>query len=195
MSALHLSSIQMLAFGLLLAFLPAAQAAEEDAERYTDKKFDFSLAVPESWKSARLQDYTVPGTARAAWSGKKNASIVAFVQEPGMAYSPRFLVDASAEAQKEKLGAEVLAKEVRTVGGMKAMWMVVEGQGNGGAITGKGDVKTTQHWVAIPRAKDVVILLLTSPSADYAENKKSFEKALSTLKVGGMQTDEQKTAK
>ena len=68
------------------------------------------------------------------------------------------------------------------------MWLVVEGDGTGGSIDGKGSVKTTQHWVAIPREKDVVVALLTSPTSAFPENRKSFEAALETLVVGGKQT-------
>ena len=71
------------------------------------------------------------------------------------------------------------------------MWLIVEGKGTGGAIDGKGDVQTTQHWVAIPREKDIVVALLTSPASDFAENRKSFEAALKTFEVGGEQTEEQ----
>ncbi|MBI3462733.1 MAG: TIGR03067 domain-containing protein [Planctomycetes bacterium] len=40
-----------------------------DAGKYRDDKFGFSLAVPDPWKSAPLQGYTVSGVARAAWAG------------------------------------------------------------------------------------------------------------------------------
>jgi hypothetical protein len=180
---------------LVLGSTTAALAAEEDASRYSDEKFGFSLTVPKPWKSARLQGFSIPGVARAAWSGPRGASIVAFIQEPGKAYSPRFLVDASAKAMKEKLGAKVLAQEVRAVGGKQAMWLVVEAKGTGGAITGKGDVDTTQHWVAIPRTQDVVVVLLTCPSADFEAIEKSFDEVVTSIKVKGDQTREQKEAK
>jgi hypothetical protein len=173
----------------------AALAVEDDPGMFSDEKFGFSLTVPEPWMRARLQDYTVPGVARVAWSGPRGASIVAFVQEPGRAYSPRFLVDESAKSMKEKLGARVASQEVRNVGGKTAMWLVVEGKGTGGVINGMGDVATMQHWVAIPREKDIVVVLLTCPSADYEANKTSFEKAVISMTVKGDQTQEQKEAK
>ena len=120
---------------------------------------------------------------------------MAFVQEPGSAFSPRFLVDESAKAVKEKLGCTVKVAEVRPVDGKKAMWMVVTGKGTGGALDGTGDVETTTHWVAIPREKDIVIALLTCPAADYEDRRPSFEKAIRSMKVQGNQTPEQAEAK
>ena len=151
--------------------------------------------MPDGWKAARLKDYSVPGVARAAWSGPRGASIVAFVQEPGQAVSPRFLVNESARAVKEKLGAKVVAQEVKAVGGKQAMWLVVKGKGNGGAITGEGDTETTQQWVAIPREEDIVVVLLTCPSHDYDAYKKPFEKAVAAMTVGGEQTREQEDSR
>ena len=64
---------------------------------------------------------------------------------------------------REQLGCEITASEVKTVSGKKAMWMVATGKGTGGTLTGQGDVDTTTHWVAVPREKDIVVLLLTCP--------------------------------
>src|SRR3954471_13906049 len=80
----------------LFVITPVAAADEE--KKYTDEKYGFALTVPGPWAEAPLAGYTVPGTARAVWSGPANASIVAFVQEPGQPLSPRFLTDRSAEA-------------------------------------------------------------------------------------------------
>lgn len=169
--------------------------AQEQADKYVDDKYDFSISVPQPWKQARLQDYTVPGVARTAYARPGGASIVVFVQEPGQAFEPRFLVDESAKSIEANLGATVREKDVRPVGGKKAMWLIVEGNGTGGAIDGKGSVKTTQHWVAIPREKDVIVALLTSPTSEFEENKKSFEKAIQSMAVGGSQTAAQGESK
>ena len=153
------------------------------------------MTVPKPWTSAALANYSVPGVARAAWSSEKGASIVAFVQEPGKDYTPRFLVDASVSAMKAQLGATIITQEVRTVGGMKAMWLILSAPGTGGAIAADGKIDTTQHWVAIPREKDIVVILLTTPSADYEGLKASFEKAVTEIEIKGTQTDAQKNGK
>src|SRR4051794_29122715 len=115
----------------LLTFAGQSSSVRAD-DVYSDDRYQFKVSVPGPWKKAALTGYTVPGTARAAWSGKDNASIVAFVQEPGKALSPRFLLDASAAATKDKLGARILEQEVKTVGAKQAMWLSYEGKGTGG---------------------------------------------------------------
>ncbi len=182
--------------GLLIAQLSNLDAtAQEQASRYTDSKYDFSITVAQSWKDGRLQDYAVPGVARVAYARPDGASIVVFMQEPGKDYAPRFLVDESAKSMEKNLAAKVVEKEVREVGKKKAMWLVVEGPGTGGAIDGKGAVVTSQHWIAIPREKDIVVALLTSPTKDFEENQKTFIEAINAFQVGGKQTAAQSESK
>ena len=86
-------------------------------------------------------------------------------------------------------------KDVRDVDGKKAMSLVVEGKGTGGAIDGKGSVQTSQHWIAIPREKDVIVALLTSPSSDFKKNQELFLASIKRFKIGGTQTADQKESK
>ena len=188
----HSAKIALSLCVILLMQVGSPSLAEEQANKYVDDKYDFSLTVSEPWKNARLQDYTVPGVARTAYAGSEGSSIVVFIQEPGKAFEPRFLVDESAKSIEKNLGATVREKDVRSIAGKKAMWLIVEGNGTGGAIDGKGSVKTTQHWVAIPREKDIIVVLLTSPTAEFDANEKSFDKAIKTLNVGGSQTEAQR---
>lgn len=192
-------SFNVFAIALLALFavlFPRVDAvAQDEKNKYSDDKYDFAIEVSEPWKNAPLQGYNVPGVARAAYVGSKGASIVLFVQEPGKAFHPRFLVDESAKSMEKNLGAMVLEKDVRDVDGKKAMSLVVEGKGTGGAIDGKGSVQTSQHWIAIPREKDVVVALLTSPAQDFKTNQKSFLASIKQLKIGGTQTDDQKLSK
>ena len=179
---------------LIVAAL-ASTARSADPKAYDDGKYAFSLTVSEPWTESPLKNYTAPGTIRAAWAGPAASSIVAFVQEPGRAFSPRFLVDQSVKGMEQALGAKASVKDVRTIGGKKAMWMVISGKGTGGALDGKSDVETTQHWVAIPREKDIVVILLTCPAADYEARRPSFEKTLVAMQIKGIQTAEQSEAK
>src|SRR5207237_2576257 len=131
---------------------------------------------------------------RCAWTGPGGSSLLVFAQEPGAAVDPRSMLDSSAASQRANLGVEVLTQEVRTVGKMRAMWLAIKGKGTGGAIDGTGDTETVQHWVAIPREKDVVVLLLTCPAADYERSKASFSAAVESLKLSGAQTEQQKAS-
>lgn len=180
----------------LMAWPTPGAAADKEAKTVADDWCGFSVAVGEPWRRAPFRGYTVPGATRCAWAGPKGSSIVVFLQEPGVAVSPRVMLDGSVAAfEKDKSVAKVSTQEVRAVAGMQAMWLVVSGKGNGVALDGKGDVPTTQQWVAVPREQDVVVMLLTCPAADYPELRKSFEAATDSLKLSGSQTAEQKAAK
>ncbi len=182
--------------GLFAVLLPRVDAvAQDEKNKYSDDKYDFTVEVSRPWTNAPLQGYTVPGVARAAYAGSRGASIVVFVQEPGKAFDPRFLVDESAKSMEKNLGATVSEKDVRDVDGKKAMSLVVEGKGTGGAIDGKGSIQTSQHWIAIPREKDVIVALLTSPTADFKKNQESFLASIKQLKIGGKQTAYQQESK
>jgi hypothetical protein len=190
-------SVTAMIHGLSLPLSAQEAPTKEGAAKgsYVDDKYDFSLQVSDAWKSMPLQGLAVPGVPRVAFTRPAEASIVVFMQEPGQAFDPRFLLDQSVTGVEKGLAATAKEKEVRSVAGMKAMWMVVEGPGTGAALDGKGPVKTTQHWVAIPREKDIVVVLLTSPSDKFAENRKLFEEVLESLKVGGKQTATQSESK
>jgi hypothetical protein len=186
----------ILIFGTMLLVGPAPSwSADKQGETASDAWCGFSIKVAEPWQRAPLRDYAVPGAIRCAWSGPNGASMVIFLQEPGVAVSPRVMLDGTVEAQKEKLGATVSVQEVRTIAAMQAMWAVVTGKGTGLAIDGKGDTETTQHWVAVPRERDVLVFLLTCTAADYNRLQKPFESTLASLKLDGAQTAEQKAAK
>ena len=189
------SAAFLVSSAIVLACLPTGSSAEGDGKAISDEWCGFSVSVAEPWQLAALSGYTAPGAIRCAWAGPNNASIVIFIQEPGVAVNPRVMLDGSVKAQKDKLGATVSVEDVRAIADMQAMWMVVSGKGSGGAIDNKGNVKTTQHWVAVPRERDVVVVLLTCPESNYSRLQKSFEAAVASLKLSGSQTAEQKSAK
>jgi len=158
--------------------------------------FGFTLTAPEGWTQATdTSTITVPGEVCCAWSPDGTSTLVVFRQKPKVAVNPRAFVNQSAKAFQTSLGATVDQQDVRDVGGMRAMWMVVTGKGNGAAIDGKGTVPTSQHWVAIPRSTDVLIFLLTAPQDKFATYDGALQQALSTIQLSGTQTAGQKAAK
>ncbi|HEX4965210.1 MAG TPA: hypothetical protein VF173_30655 [Thermoanaerobaculia bacterium] len=161
----------------------------------TPEQAGLSFTPPEGWKQGDPKGFNVPGDICCAWSPDNVASIVVFIQNTGQPYSPRVLLEQSAQALQKGLGAEVKQKDVIDVAGMRAFTLVVSGNGNGAAIDGKGSVHTTQHWVAIPRDKDIVIFLMNSPDASYEANNQTLQAMLNTLKVTGQQSPEQRAAK
>jgi len=160
-----------------------------------DTSYDFSLSGPDEWKRATdTSSITVPGEVRCVWSPDGTTTLTIFVQKTHRPTNPRALLTQSVGAIEKGLGATVPNQEVRDVGGMRAMWMIVNGKGTGAALTANGTVPTAQHWVAIPRAQDVIIFLLTAPQDKFGDQDQTFQGALSSLKVGGTQTPEQKAA-
>ncbi len=160
-----------------------------------DQAYDFTINGPDDWvRATDTSSITVPGTVRCVWSPDGTTVLVAFVQKATKPTDPRKLLTSSVNALVKGLGATVPEQNVRDIGGMRGMWMVVNGKGTGAALSANGDVPTAQHWVAIPRVADVVIFLLTAPQAKFADQDQIFQQALATLKVGGIQTPEQKAA-
>jgi hypothetical protein len=158
--------------------------------------YGFNMTAPEGWTQATdTSTITVPGEVCCAWSPDGTSTLVVFRQKPKAPVNPRALLNQSAKAFQTSLGASVDAQEVRDVGGMRAMWMIVTGKGNGAAIDGKGTVPTTQHWVAIPRTTDVLIFLLTTPQDKFATYDAALQQSLQAIQVSGTQTAGQKAAK
>jgi hypothetical protein len=153
-----------------------------------------SFAPPQGWQQGDPTKMTVGGDPCCVWTPDNIATIVAFVQRPGKPLKPKVLLEQSAQALQSAFGAEVKTKEVMDIGGMKGFSLVVTAPGNGAAIDGKGNVSTTQHWVAVPRDKDVVIFLMTTPDANFAQNEQVFQSLLSTLKISGTQTPDQQAS-
>ncbi|HEV2855147.1 MAG TPA: hypothetical protein VHC97_20300 [Thermoanaerobaculia bacterium] len=164
------------------------------AKTVTPEQIGISFAPPQGWQQGDPTKFTLPGDICCAWSPDNVASIVAFVQKTGKPLNPKVLLDQSAQALQTGVGAQVKTKELQTIGGKRGFSLVVTAPGNGAAIDGKGTVPTTQHWVAVPREQDVIIFLMTTPDASFAQNEQIFQSMLSSLKVSGNQTPEQMQA-
>jgi len=159
------------------------------------EKIGISFAPPQGWQQGDPTTLTLPGTVCCVWSPDGTTSVSVFVQNSGKPYNPRVLLEQTADALQKGLKVEVRTKEVVNVGGMRGFSLVVSGPGTGAAIDGKGTVRTVQHWVAVPRDKDVVIFLMTTPDDKFAANEAAFQTMLSSLKITGTQTLDQQAAK
>ena len=174
---------------------PAAPGAATTTGGIPPEQMGLSFAQPTGWQQGDASKFTVPGNICCVWSPDNISSIAVFAQNSGKAYNPRVLLDQSADGLTKSLGAEVRTKEVINVGGMRGFSLVVSGPGTGAGIDGKGTVRTSQHWVAVPREKDVVIFLMTTPDEKFAANEAAFQTMLGTLKITGTQTPDQQAAK
>ncbi len=159
------------------------------------EQIGLAFAPPQGWAQGDPTKFAVPGTICCVWSPDNASSIAVFVQNSGKPYNPRTLLEQSAEGLQKSLGAEVRKKEIINVGGMTGFSLVVSGKGTGAGIDGKGTVITDQHWVAVPRDKDVVILLMTTADDKFAANEAAFQSMLNSLKITGTQTPDQQAAK
>ncbi|MFL6260892.1 MAG: hypothetical protein ACJ76Y_14380 [Thermoanaerobaculia bacterium] len=159
------------------------------------EQIGLSFSPPQGWQQGDPTKFAVPGTICCVWSPDNASSVAVFVQNSGKPYNPRTLLEQSAEGLQKSLGAEVRQKEIINVGGMRGFSLVVSGAGTGAGIDGKGSIRTDQHWVAVPRDKDVVILLMTTADDKFAANEAAFQTMLSSLKITGTQTPDQQAAK
>jgi len=180
-----------IAAALWLAVPQALWAQPKETRVYVDEDYDFRVSSPQGWHRFNPASLSVPGEVCRAWTPDGTSTVSIFVQKPDTAVHPRVILDGSAAAIKG-IGGVVKEQELRTVAGMQAMWLVGEGDGTGAALTGKGTIRTAQHWVAIPRARDIVVLLLNAPASDFVTAEATFKAMLATLRIGGVQTPEQK---
>jgi hypothetical protein len=174
---------------------PGTAANPNAAKGIPPEQMGLSFAQPQGWQQGDPTKFTVPGSICCVWSPDNVSSVAVFAQNSGKPYNPRTLLEQSAQGLQKSLGAEVRQKEVINVGGMRGFSLVVSGPGTGAGIDGKGTVRTDQHWVAVPRDKDVVIFLMTTPDDKFAANEAAFQTMLGTLKITGTQTPDQQAAK
>jgi hypothetical protein len=167
-----------------------AQPKEPAVRRYVDEDYDFQLSPPPGWSRFDPAGLSVPGEICRGWTPDGTTTITVFIQKPDTAFHPRRLLDISIAALKQR-GAVIKEQEVRKVAGMQAMWLVAAGDGTGGALTGTGSIRTYQHWVALPRERNVLVLLLTGPASGFPAADVAFKTMLGTLQVSGRQTAEQ----
>ena len=179
-----------LAFGLLLLSAASVTAQEKQATKqppeqsYVDEQLGIELTPPKDWDRGDLTRYSVPGALRAAWSPDGVTSITLFVQRSVEAVDAQKLLDASIKATEAR-GSEIKKQKVGKIAGAEAMSLLVVGDGTGAALIGTGPVRTAQHWIAFPRpAKEVLVLLLTTPETDLPANERIFNALFDSLKLG-----------
>lgn len=141
--------------------------------------------------------FTIPwAEMRHAWTGPGISCLIVAVHQASGPETPQEILNGLAQARMDDFAVEVLAKEVRTVAGMRAAWLVVKGKGNRGAIDGVGETDTVDHFVVVPHQDNTaVVLLMTCEAGVYDGCQKSLETALATLQLSGSQTNEQSATK
>ena len=157
------------------------------ARLFSDERLGIRMLAPGYWIRANPALLDTPGTILRAWTRDGSATIVLLHWEtsPG---APPLLQDrlaAMLEAMlTEDLGARAQAREVHEIGGLKAVGLVAAGTGE----TGGEGRKIQQHWIAVPRERDVIVLLLSTPEASFVQDERTFEKMLQSVVIRGSPT-------
>ncbi|HEY0510665.1 MAG TPA: hypothetical protein VGH73_02090, partial [Thermoanaerobaculia bacterium] len=154
-----------------------AEELSPRARLYTDERLGIRISAPGFWIRANPALLDVPGKILRAWTRNGSSDVVVFQWETGAVVDPTLLLDRLAEALATGLGAEIQAREVHKVGGLTAVGLIATEGGVGPRIQ--------QHWVAIPRRRDVIVLLLSTPEASFAGDERTFEKMLATVEIQG----------
>ncbi len=172
---------------------------------FVDEELGLKVAYPDSpWIRGgyELGNFFLPGYVVRIWSapsetgragdGPSNYAtrLGMFLQFPGKRYQPQELIDISIPGLTASKRSRVIEQNVSEVAGKQAMWLLVEGNSQTGSnLSGSGDVRTRQLWVAIPRTHDgvetIIVFVLNTPAADYDERLKDFLKVIETLEVAG----------
>ncbi|MEK6701667.1 MAG: hypothetical protein AABZ53_05350 [Planctomycetota bacterium] len=157
---------------------PLAKAA---APEFVDTSFGFRVTPPIDWRVAPPQSIVGLDKVVKVWATKDLSTIVAFTQEPGVPVSAGYLLNATVGPMTQR-GFKVSSQGVVNIAGTDAMSVKLSGPGTGIAI-GPGNVRTYQHWIAIPKGNRVLVLMLTTPDATKDENAKAFEEMVQSLKL------------
>jgi len=168
--------------------LLAAELAPE-ARVFHDEALGIRMSAPGWWIRANPALLEAPGTILRAWTRDGTATIVVSRRETARPWPQRDLLDDIASALAF-LGAEIQAREVHHFRELRALGLVATGTGEG-----KDGPRTTQHWVAVPRERDVLVFLLSTPQAAFAADERTFEKMLASVEIQGSQTPEQRAEK
>jgi hypothetical protein len=150
------------------------------ARTYTDAALGLKMSAPGYWIRANPALLDVPGRTLRAWTRDGAATVVVFQWPTAPPANPALLLDRLAAALENDLGAEVQAREVQEVGGLRAVGLVATGTGKDG-----GGPRIKQHWVVIPRREDVVVLLLSTPADSFAADERTFGKMLASVQILG----------
>jgi hypothetical protein len=150
------------------------------ARVYADAELGIKMSAPGTWIRANPALLDVPGRTLRAWTRDGTATVVVFQWQTVPAASPPLLLDRLAAELEDGLGAEVQAREVQEIGGLRAVGLVATGTGKGG-----DGPRIKQHWVAIPRQRDVVVLVLSTPEASFAKDERIFDRMLASVEILG----------
>ena len=154
--------------------LLAAELAPE-ARFFNDAALGIRMKAPGWWIRANPALLDAPGKILRAWRRDGATAIAVVRQETREPWDLQEL-RGHAAAALAALDAEVQAWEVHSIGGLRALGLVVVGDEGGGP-------RTKQHWVAIPRERDVLIFFLSAPETSFDTAERIYQKMLASVEI------------
>jgi hypothetical protein len=146
------------------------------ARRFADEAVGIRMTAPGFWIRANPALLEVPGTILRAWTRDGSATVVVFRRKMDRAWSAQELLERAAAELESDLGAEVKARELHRLSGLDVVGVVARGSGEDGT-------QYEQHWVLVPRQRDLIVLLLSTPGVSFDADERTFEKMLASLEI------------
>ncbi len=162
--------------GILAAELSPA------ARLFADEAAGIRMSAPGFWIRANPALLEVPGAILRAWTRDGRATVVVFHRErrerreTDRAGSARELMERAAAELESGLGVEVKARELHRLSGLDVVGVVARGNGEDG-------MQYEQHWVLVPRQRDLIVLLLSAPEVSFDADERTFEKMLASVEI------------
>jgi hypothetical protein len=146
------------------------------ARLFADEAVGIRMAAPGFWIRANPALLEVPGSILRAWTRDGSATVVVFHRELERAWSAQELLERAAAELESELGAEVKARELHRLNCLDVVGVVARGNGEGGT-------QLEQHWVLVPRQRDLIVLLLSTPGVSFDADERTFEKMLASVEI------------
>jgi hypothetical protein len=149
------------------------------ARLFADEAVGIRMSAPGFWIRANPALLEVPGTILRAWTRDGSATVVVFRRarrELERAWSAQELLERAAAELESELGAEVKARELHRLNGLDVVGVVARGSGEGGT-------QWEQHWVLVPRQRDLIVLLLSAPGVSFDADERTFERMLASVEI------------
>jgi len=149
------------------------------ARLFADEAVGIRMSAPGFWIRANPALLEVPGTILRAWTRDGRATVVVFRRERwemDRAWSARELMERVAAELESGLGVEVKARELHRLSGLDVVGVVARGSGEDG-------MQHEQHWVLVPRQRDLIVLLLSTPEVSFDADERTFERMLASVEI------------
>ena len=138
-------------------------------------------SVPRSWKLISKDSFIGADNMQVGW----------LIDPPQACVSTLYKIDGSTREQflaQIKLSNETYKRTVieernLAIGGVEAIWIEVQGPGNGGVIDGQGNVATRQVFVLFFLDREILMLSVVSPEESWGPLKVTFSELVDSISL------------